>query len=113
MLADCSICLLRRGFEEIFEIGQRHRGFCCSPGASHPGKCYLPNRPRPNRWRSCLRTFAGSLNFGCWIATAATEEAMLAFTGDARKAWISPACGPASTVAIPDICPLELILLAI
>ena len=37
---------------------------------------------------------------------------MLAFTGVARKAWVSPVCGPLSTVPIPTICPRSLTWLA-
>ena len=64
---------------------------------------YWLNRPRPNLRKSCLRTFAGKLAFGCVFATAATDVPKLAFTGVARNAWISPALGPLSTVAMPEI----------
>jgi hypothetical protein len=73
---------------------------------------YCPNRPSPNLWKSCLLTFAGKLDFGCVGATSATDLPMLSFTGVARKAWMSPVWGPETTVAIPEICPRSLILLA-
>jgi len=37
---------------------------------------------------------------------------MLPFTGVARKAWMLPASGPLSRIALPEICPRSLILLA-
>jgi monoamine oxidase len=37
---------------------------------------------------------------------------MLCFAGVARKAWMLPASGPLSTIAMPEICPRSLILLA-
>ena len=45
-------------------------------------------------------------------ATSATDMPMLWCTGVARKAWMLPASGPVSTVAMPEICPRSLILLA-
>ena len=73
---------------------------------------YRASRPSPNLCKSCLLTFAGKLDFGCVRATSATDLPTLAFTGFARKAWVSPAWGPLSTVAMPEICPRSLILLA-
>src|SRR5215467_7147381 len=73
---------------------------------------YRASRPSPNLCKSCLLTFAGKLDFGCVRATSATDLPMLCLRGVARKAWMSPACGPLSTVAMPEICPLSLILLA-
>src|SRR5205085_9111896 len=73
---------------------------------------YCSNRPSPDLRKSCLPTFAGRVIFGCVRATSATDVPMLSFTGVARKAWVSPACGPLSTVAMPEICPLSLIWLA-
>jgi hypothetical protein len=69
-------------------------------------------RTTANLGKSCWPTFAGKVIFGCVDATSATDLPMLALTGVARKAWMSPACGPVSTVAMPEICPLSLILLA-
>src|SRR5215471_20124426 len=73
---------------------------------------YRANRPSPNLCKNCWRTFAGKLDFGCVGATSATDVPTLALTGVARKAWVSPAWGPLSTVPIPTICPRSLILLA-
>ena len=53
--------------------------------------CYRWNRPSPNLCKSCLLTFAGKLDFGCAGAISAIEVPTLAFTGVARKAWMSPA----------------------
>ena len=50
--------------------------------------------------------------FGRVGATSATETLMLPFAGVARKAWMLPASVPLSTVAMPEICPRSLILLA-
>jgi hypothetical protein len=45
-------------------------------------------------------------------ATSATDVPILSFTGVNRRAWILPSSGPLMTVAIPEICPRSLILLA-
>src|SRR5262249_11397048 len=71
---------------------------------------YCSNRPRPNPCKSRLPTLAGSL--GCVVATSATDLPTRPSTGVARKAWISPLWGPLCTVAMPEICPRSLILLA-
>ena len=62
---------------------------------------YRPNRPSLNFCSSCLPTFAGKVTFGSVCATSAADLPTLAFTGVARKGWVSPACGPLSTVAMP------------
>jgi hypothetical protein len=74
--------------------------------------CYWRNRPSFNLCNCCWLTFAGKLDFGCVGATSATDKPMLACTGVARKAWMLPASGPLSTIAMPEICPRSLILLA-
>src|SRR5580704_1342317 len=79
------------------------------PGDEHP---YWSIRPIPNLFKSCFLTFAGKSEFGCVGARSATDLSILSFTGVARKAWMSPVCGPLSTVAIPTICPRSLIWLA-
>src|ERR1700719_4128937 len=81
-------------------------------GAEAPKYLYRSNRSSPNLCKSCLLRFAGKLDFGCVGAMSATDLSILSFTGVARKAWMSPACGPLSTVAMPEICPRSLILLA-
>jgi hypothetical protein len=73
---------------------------------------YRPNRPSPNLRKSWLPTFAGKLDFGRVGATSATDLPMLCLTGVAIKAWMLPLCGPLRTIAIPEICPRSLILLA-
>src|SRR5215472_10827100 len=73
---------------------------------------YWTNRRSPNRCKSCLLTFAGKLDFGCVGAMSAIDLSILSSTGVARKACVSPVCGPLSTVAIPTICPRSLIWLA-
>src|SRR5215472_5716096 len=73
---------------------------------------YWTNRRSPNLCKSCLLTFAGKLDFGCVGAMSAIDLSILSSTGVARKAWVSPVCGPLSTVAIPTICPRSLIWLA-
>jgi hypothetical protein len=72
---------------------------------------YRSNRRGPNLCNSCLPTFAGKVTFGSVRATSAADLPTLAFTGVARKGWVSPACGPLSTVAMPEICPRSLIQL--
>ena len=63
----------------------------------------------PDRWSlyfcARLRLPAVGDKLDAWYvgATSATDASMLAFTGVARKAWVSPACGPLSTVPIPTI----------
>src|SRR6202035_3843194 len=52
-------------------------------------------------------------DFGCVGATSATDLPMLWRAGVARKAWMLPAFGPLSTIAMPEICPRSLILFAI
>ena len=79
-------------------------------GGTNPVICL--NRPSMSLCRGCLATFAGKLMFGRVGATSATEIPMLPFTGVARKAWMLPASGPLSTIAMPEICPPSLISLA-
>src|ERR1700693_2325881 len=74
--------------------------------------CYRPNRTSPNLCKCGSPAFAGKLDFGCVRATSATDLPMLCLTGVARKAWILPASGPLSTIAMPEICPRSLILFA-
>ena len=74
--------------------------------------CYRPSWWGPNLCNSSLPEFAGKLDFGCAGATSAIDKPTGSFTGVARKAWVSPTCGPLSTVAIPAICPRSLIWLA-
>src|SRR5215469_8915179 len=52
------------------------------------------------------------MDFGRVGATSATDVRMLSSEGINRMAWILFLSGPVSTVAIPEICPLSLILLA-
>src|SRR5215471_9066746 len=75
-------------------------------------ECLYRSNRGPRLRKSWLPTFAGKVIFGSVRATSATDLPTLAFTGVARKAWVSPACGPVSTVAIPAICPRSLIWLA-
>jgi hypothetical protein len=74
--------------------------------AMHMGtKClYCPDRPSLYFCAS-LRWPAVGVKLDAWKlgATSATAASMLASTGVARKAWVSPACGPLSTVPIPAI----------
>src|SRR5215472_173828 len=82
----------------------------------------LPATPLAHRHARILRTIPVDHTLFCFTypdlhhrllgATGATDVPMLAFTGVARKAWISPACRPLSTVAMPEICPGSLIFLA-
>ena len=65
-----------------------------------------------NRCEKWLQAFADKLECGCVRAKSAIDVPMLSFTGVARNAWMSPAWGPVCTVAIPEICPRSLILLA-
>src|SRR5882757_7614839 len=51
----------------------------------------LPNRPSVNQFKGGLGIFAGKLDCGCPGTTSAIDLFMLASTGVARKAWISPA----------------------
>src|SRR5580692_5832921 len=67
----------------------------------------------PNLCECWLLTFAGKLDFGRVGATSATDLPKLWCAGVARKAWILPASGPLSTIAMPEICPRSLILFAI
>src|SRR5215472_7530054 len=69
-------------------------------------------RPSPNLSRNCLPRFSGKSGPGRVGATSATDVPTLAFTGVARKEWILPTSGPLRTVAMPEICPRSLILLA-
>ena len=66
----------------------------------------------PNLCKWWLQTFAGKLDPGRVRATSATDVPILSFTGVNRRAWILPSSGPLMTVAIPEICPRSLILLA-
>jgi len=54
----------------------------------------------------------GQIGFRVCTCDVCNRLSILSFTGVARKAWMSPACGPLSTVAMPEICPRSLILLA-
>src|SRR5262249_17272148 len=74
--------------------------------------CHRSNRPTPDLRKSWLPTFAGKVIFVSMRATSATDCPTLASTGVARKAWTLPASGPLSTIAMPEICPRSLILLA-
>src|SRR6202041_717926 len=67
-----------------------------------------------NLGESCMPTFAaGKLIFGCVRTTSATDLPRSSSTGVARKAWTSlRLCGPASSNAMPEICPRSLMLLA-
>ena len=73
---------------------------------------YRPNRPSTNLGESWLLTFPGKLDFGHVGATSATDLPMLWCAGVARKAWMLPASGPLRTIAMPEIWPRSLILLA-
>src|SRR5262249_46239329 len=72
---------------------------------------YRSNRPGPNL-REWLQTFAGKA-CGCVRAKSAIDVPMLPSTGVKRIEWMSPAWGPVTTNAIPEICPRSLILLAL
>src|SRR5271163_2357079 len=79
--------------------------------ASSEKALYWPNRPGPNlceEWQA----FAGTVECGCARAKSATDSPIFSLAGVNRVAWILPASGPVSTVAIPEICPRSLILLA-
>src|SRR6516164_1118323 len=56
--------------------------------------------------------FEGKLDPGRVGATSATDLPILSFTGVNRMAWILPSSGPLMTVAMPEICPRSLTLLA-
>jgi len=73
---------------------------------------YLSNRPGP-KLRKWLHAFPDRLECGCVRAKSAIDLPMLASTGVKRIEWMSPAWGPVTTVAIPEICPRSLILLAL
>ena len=73
---------------------------------------YRSNRPGP-KLRKWLHAFPDRLECGCVRAKSAIDLPMLASTGVKRIEWMSPAWGPVTTVAIPEICPRSLILLAL
>src|SRR5580692_12470845 len=73
---------------------------------------YRCNRASPPLCKIWLPIFAGKLDFGRVGATSATDWPTLWFAGVARKAWMLPASDPLRTIAIPEICPRSLILLA-
>ena len=72
-----------------------------------------PNWPSEELGKSWLPIFAGKLDPGRVGSSSATDLPMLSFTGVARKAWTLPSSGPLRTVAMPEICPRSLILLAV
>jgi hypothetical protein len=74
--------------------------------------CYRPKWTSPNLCECCSAAFAGKLDFGRVGATSATDLPMLWFAGVNRKAWMLPASGPLSTIAMPEICPRSLISFA-
>src|SRR5215471_14669084 len=73
---------------------------------------YRWNRPSPSLCKSCWQTSPGKWEGGGVGATSATDLPTLAFTGVARKEWTLPTSGPLSTIAMPEICPRSLMLLA-
>src|SRR5215472_14429099 len=72
---------------------------------------YLPNWQGPNLCEE-WQVFAGTVECGCVRAKSATDSPITSLEGVNRMAWILPVSGPVSTVAMPEICPRSLILLA-
>ena len=108
LVAHQHICSARRG--AVSERIRKQGGQRCSPWAKE-----FPLLPESTEYESAQRLFGnirGKLMFGRVGATSATEIPMLPFTGVARKAWMLPASGPLSRIALPEICPRSLILLA-
>ena len=77
-----------------------------------PKNLLLPESAESDIRKICLPTFADKVTFWSVRATSAIDLPMLSFTGVNRMAWMSPSCGPLCTIAIPEICPRSLILLA-
>src|SRR5271163_5099160 len=86
---------------------QHIAGWCASSGKA----LYWPNRPGPNLCEE-WQVFAGTVECGCVRAKCAADSPISSLAGVNRMAWILPVSGPVSTVAIPEICPRSLILLA-
>src|SRR5580704_4075070 len=92
-------------------FGPRQRNMKLDDARAPKGPLYLPNGPGPNlceEWQAV----AGTVECGCVRAKSATDSPISSLAGVNRMAWIFPASGPVSTVAIPEICPRSLILLA-
>src|SRR5271170_3826918 len=59
-----------------------------------------------------LIDICGHIGLRACTHDACNRLAYGSFTGVARKAWTLPVSGPLRTVAMPEICPRSLILLA-
>src|SRR6202795_2277021 len=91
-------------------LREREAAFpACDSGARHPYRS-IPPVPKLGKW--WLLAFAGKVEYGSVRANSATDSPISSFEGVNRMAWILFASGPESTVAIPEICPRPLILLA-
>src|SRR5580698_11335234 len=92
--------------------GLAHRNIGLDGTETSENAPYCWSWPGTNLGKWWLQTPAGKMDPGRVRATSATYSPMLSSTGVNRMAWILPSSGPLMTVAMPEICPRSLILLA-
>src|SRR5580658_7985388 len=94
----------------ISGLAHRNIGLDGTETSENAPYCWSWSGTNLGKW--WLQTFAGKMDHGRVRATSATDSPILSSTGVNRMAWILPSPGPLMTVAMPEICPRSLILLA-